>query len=444
MRGNRRHWEQAAVGPHAGSNRKGCATRPRRRLTRRGRLWVALAALLVLVPVLGWIWQLATVPPALPISQALPAPVFAPTTAHADLPHGRVYFVEQRAEGFRLMASDVNGASIPLALLPDNFGQDATDAIATVALAPGGAYLAIDGERDHGDILWILDTATGNLRVVPPDALGTFLHWLPDGEHFLFRAFLPQGSVTGTWTPGLWIVDAATGAHQAVPDPAGVNATVIDAVANPSGTGLVISTTLGVGQGSTVWALATDGSNPRPLWSAAATIGLFAWSPDGQTLAYEALADSTVPYRPASLWLAAPDGSQQREVAQVDGGHGWSAQWSPDGQQIAFVARLNAGDSTANALAGQLVSAVQRITPATGKVVTIASPALTGQPRNIAPTWTSTGTLIFDALPASNASGAALVPAHLWQAQAVSAEHFELATFGAGVQPSNGLIAIVP
>ncbi len=334
----------------------------------------------------------------------------------AALPSHRVYSVIQTAQGFELDYSDVAGALSPITLLPDGFGTDPSDTVATLALSPDHRYLAIDAMRDHGDTVWVLTTTNNQLHLTPSDASGNFLHWMPDGEHFLFRPFLPL-NVPATWNPGLWIVDAATGAHVDLSLPGNLPATdLVDAAPSPDGGRIVLSVTGGLGSGSSIWLTTPDGLTQQQIAQSPADAGLFAWSPDGTHVAYETIADSAVPFRPAGLWVMSPDGSGQRQIALADGGHGYAPAWSPDGSQVAFVARLNSSTPAADDEAGELVSAVQEASLATGAVTTLADPAQTGMPRNIAPFWLPDGTLTFTAMRASAGYGAAPAPATLWQA----------------------------
>jgi Tol biopolymer transport system component len=122
--------------------------------------------------------------------------------------------------------------------------------------------------------------------------------------------------------------------------------------------------------------------------------GLFAWSPNGQTIAYERLADSPTPFLPASLWLMNRQGQAQHFLAQADGGHGFALVWSPDGQKVAFVARTNPSTSMADQSMQALKSAVEVVDISSQQVSTVASPAQTGVQINAAPTWNATSTQI--------------------------------------------------
>jgi Tol biopolymer transport system component len=415
---------------------------------RRKRGLAALVSLALLLPLLGYLWHLANVGTSTTTAahQAGGLSVYAPATQHVALPHQRVYFVERHPEGYMLMSSDVAGAEAPVSSLPDHFGAEDTDVVAALQLSPDQRYLAIDAQRDHGDTVWIVATQTAKLSTMPADATGNFLHWLPDGDHFLFRPVFPVGPSDTTWHPGLWIVNAADGNHVDLPLPNGMDATdVIDAAPSPDGTKIMLSTTMGLGTGSTVWQTTPNGAAMQPLFTSADDAGLFAWSPDGKQVGYETIADSTVPFRPAGLWLMSAATTERHQIGVADGGHGFAPVWSPNGQHLAFVTRLNAGDGSADSHAGALVSGVSTYTPATRLLSAVATPDLTGQPRNVNPTWRSDGALLFTAMSADAGYGAALGEAALWSASSAGAPASHLAPTGSNfLADASPIVAIVP
>jgi len=417
----------------------------RKRAARRIPGIVLLGVLAALLPLLALAWHVATIAAATPASiapHAVGPRAYPPATQRAALPHHRIYSVTRQSGGYALYSADTSGTTVFVAQLPDHFGSEQTDVVQTLALSPDQHWLALDGMHDHGDFTWLVSTTTDALRTVPDDANGNFLHWMPDGEHFLFRPFLPTRPSGTDWNPGLWIVDAASGTHVNLTLPGNLPATdLIDAAPAPDGTRIILSVTAGLGQGSSTWMASPDGLSIQPLFQSVADVGLFAWSADGQHIAYETIADSTVPFRPAGLWVLNTSNATAQQIAQADGGHGFAPAWSPDGTRLAFVTRLNATDAHADIAAGALQSAVQTVSLADGQLSTVASPAQTDQPRNIDPTWQADGTLDFTAMPASNNPGAALAPAAFWHATSLTGSvHLALLRPSAGLTAATALV----
>lgn len=282
----------------------------------------------------------------------------------------------------------------------DSFGQSSTDSVLSMQISPDQQYLAISGSRDYGEELWIYNTQSEALVSEPPHVLGIFLHWMSGqtGHSFLYSAIMPQGPqapfTAQGWNPGLWIVDAADGSFTnlniGVP-----SASIVDASSSPDGSKIVYSTSAGLNAGSDVWEMQSDGSQQTHLMGlksdasqGAQTIASrFTWSPDGKTIAFERLTDSSVPFQAASLWVMNPQGQQTRRLATTDGGHGYDLNWSPDSQKIAFIARTNFQSKVADQQMQALQTAVSVANVQSGQVLQVASSAQTGLQMNVQPHW---------------------------------------------------------
>ncbi len=327
-------------------------------------------------------------------------------TNEQDSSHPYVYYTLKQPDGFVLAHAPKGadgqplGAPEPVAHFDDGFGLAESDNVLSMQLSPDGRFLEIDGTRDHGEQVWIYDTQQGTLTLVPPDVMGNFLHWLPGvtSDIFLYRPMFPMGPSApmdgGGWNPGLWEVDAATGTHKNI-DIGMPSAFLVDAAPSPDGTHIIYATTLGLGMGSASWLMNSDGSDRVRLFSAQggaqSIAGLFVWSPDGTTIAYERLSDSPTPFLPAGLWMMDAHGRQQRHLADADGGHGYMPAWSPDGRKIVFVMRTNVGDRRADTNVQGLQSAIAVVDVTTGQAWMLASPTQTGMPINANPVWTQDG-----------------------------------------------------
>ncbi len=332
-----------------------------------------------------------------------------------------LYYTLETANGFVLARAlkGANGApqGLPQTLLAfgDSFGQVASDSVASIQLSPDGDYLVIDGIRDHGEQVWVYDTQYNTIALQPPYVMGNFLHWMSggNGHTFLYRPMLPLGPQApmdgNSWNPGLWLVNAATGTHVNI-DIHVPSAALVDAASSPDGTRIVYSTSLGLGLGSDVWLMNSDGNQQTHLFSSANTdgmrsiIGLFAWSSDGTQIAYERLVDSSTPFLPAGLWVMSSSGSQQRYLAETDGGHGYWPVWSPDNTKLAYIVRTNVGYRSADMLAQSLQSAIGIVDVRSGHTWLAATPQQTGMQLNLNPTWAATSASVtFTALNPINA-----------------------------------------
>src|SRR5260221_3510306 len=84
-----------------------------------------------------------------------------------------------------------------------------------------------------------------------------------------------------------------------------------------------------------IWAVETDGGEPRPLTAGSKDEGSPRWSPDGRQLAFTANHGAEDRDRP-QLYLVARAGGEPRRVCLVANGVG-DVQWAPDGGRIAFL-----------------------------------------------------------------------------------------------------------
>ncbi len=316
-----------------------------------------------------------------------------------------LYFVLKQAGGFVLARTHGDGNHQPtetpqvVANFDNAFGEISTDRVISLQPSPDGRYLAIDGTHGDGELLWIFDTLNLSLRREPASVSGTFLHWLPNTLGlFLYRAIFPLGPgaplISADWDPGLWIGNALLDTFSNI-DIHLPSIFLIDAIVSPDGSQIVYSTSRGLGLGSDLWTIDPRGHHQTHLMhlanGAQRVAGMFTWSPDGQSIAYERLNDSPTPFLPAGLWVMDRRGGNQRFLAQADGGHGFTLHWSPDSSKIAFVARNNLSTSTADQSVQSLQSTVKVVEVNSGRIWPIASPVQTGAQINTSPAWSANG-----------------------------------------------------
>ncbi|HEY3993407.1 MAG TPA: hypothetical protein VGM01_11060 [Ktedonobacteraceae bacterium] len=327
-----------------------------------------------------------------------------PTTASSPF----LYFVLKQANGFVLARAHEGANNQPtdtpqmIASFDNAFGQSTADNVISLQISPGGSYVAIDGTHSDGELLWIFDTRSLTLKREPANVSGTFLRWLPnDSGLFLYRPILPLGTSAPLnkvdWDPGLWIGNALTGAFTTI-NIGLPSSSLVDALGSPDGSQILYSTTRGLGLGSDIWKVDLSGLHLEHLLrldsDPESIAGMFDWSPDGQSIAYERLDDGPTPFLAAGLWVMDRHGGKQRLLAQADGGHGFALRWSPDSAKIAFVARTNPSTSMANQSIQALQSAVDVVDVSSGHVWSVASPAVTGVQINTSPTWNANGSQI--------------------------------------------------
>ncbi len=314
-----------------------------------------------------------------------------------------LYYVLKMPTGFVLARAHKGQNAQPVdtpqqvASFGNGFGLTTADSVLSLQLAPNGHYLAIDGTRGDGELLWMFNTRTLSLSLEPAHVSGTFLRWLP-GAHaaFLYRPMFPLGTEAldgqASWNPGLWIVDAATGTHTNL-DLHMSSAFLVDAAASSDGKQFVYSTSTGLGAGSDIWNMNSQGGNQVRLLSLPDGVqnvaGQFTWSPDGQSIAYERLTDSPTPFLAAGLWTMNSRGGNQHYLTQTDGGHGFALSWSPNGKELAFIARTNLNQSLADQHTQSLQSAVETVNVSNGRVKLIAGVAQTGRQINASPVWSA-------------------------------------------------------
>ena len=373
-----------------------------------------------------------------------------PDTAHisvrADGPpnatsQAYLYYVLKEAQGFMVARAPEGSTHQPLSapqpvtLIGSGFGTSEADAVLSLQLSPDGRYLAIDGTRPDVEWVWVFDTQLKTIHLLPSDAQGNFLHWLPsgNGHTFLYRPMFPVGPVPAAkvqdWHATVWLVDAATGSHKGIG--LGVpSAYLVDAAPSPDGSRIIYSTTAGLSLGSDTWLVNSNGSARQHLFKntgSEAINALFSWSPNGKNIVYERLVDSATPFLNAGLWLMNAQGKQSQRLADTDGGHGYAPSWSPDSSKVAFIVRTNPHDVQANIQSQSLQSAINVIDITSKKISQIASPQETGMQLNINPAWASDSSHItFTALNAPNyVLGGTL---HYWSVAAAPAQVHPSAT----------------
>ena len=144
---------------------------------------------------------------------------------------------------------------------------------------------------------------------------------------------------------------------------------------SPDGRQLVYSWKLADGSGTHLVLRPRVGGSWRPLTQGSGRDQFPAWSPAGSLIAFERVLDAG-----CSVFVVAPDGENERRLADCDFGALGKLTWTSDGRSIIFAHRVQAG------LSRQLVS----VNVDTGKLTGVTNPVV-GMPGDMQPALAPTG-----------------------------------------------------
>jgi dipeptidyl aminopeptidase/acylaminoacyl peptidase len=226
--------------------------------------------------------------------------------------------------------------------------------------APIGEFLLIELSCPNGQAVLFLDTSSASVTQPVTDSDSHFLAWAGDGRSVYLK------------------VDALGDAHVVRAHTSGkrdemdLSGWTYDLSSKPDSEDFIFTFSRGLGYGSELNFAQRKGRNSQPLYADQFNYISFArYSPDGSKIAFIKIPDSQTPFTVGELWVMDADGSNLRKLADADAGHGYAANWSVDGEWIAFVKRENPRDEGADQSSDSLISNVYRVNVLSGELTQV-------------------------------------------------------------------------
>ena len=140
-----------------------------------------------------------------------------------------------------------------------------------------------------------------------------------------------------------------------------------DLSAKPDSFDFTFTLSRGLGYGSELYLAKQDGRTTQLLYADQYNYISYArFSPDSGQIVFVKTPDTQTPFTVGELWIINSDGTDAHKLADADAGHGYAANWSPDGTKIAYVVRENPEDENADRSSEALISNIYILDPERG------------------------------------------------------------------------------
>ena len=228
--------------------------------------------------------------------------------------------------------------------------------------APIGQYLLIELNCPNGQTVLFLDVESASFSQPVTNSDSHFLAWTSDGKAVYLK-------VDSLGSPQ--IIRAYTDGKQDVLE---ISEYTYDLAAKPDSHDVTFTLSRGLGYGSELYLAKQDGRTTQLLYADQYNYISYArFSPNGKQVAFIKTPDTQTPFTVGELWVMDVDGANVRKLADADAGHGFTANWSPDGTKIAYVVRENPDDENANTSSEALISNIYIIDIDSGEKIQITN-----------------------------------------------------------------------
>ena len=238
--------------------------------------------------------------------------------------------------------------------------------------APGGPFLLIELSCPNGQTVLFLNLEIASVSQPVTDTDSHFLAWTSDGRSVYLK-------VDSLGSPRVVRVKT-DGAQESIP----ITEFTYDLSTKPNSQDFTYTFSRGLGYGSELYLAQRDGRVTQLLYADLYNYISYArFSPDGKQIAFIKTPDTQTPFTVGELWVipsvvtfANKTSSTELEgklIAHVDTGHGYAANWSPDGRKIAYVVRENPEDKNADTSSEALISNICIVDVESGTVTQVTN-----------------------------------------------------------------------